>query len=109
MKGYIYLAISICFEVFATTMLKFSDGFTVILPTITLVIAYLCSLFCLSHCLRYLPLSLSYAIWTGLGTVLTAVIGIVIWSDPFNGFSFIGFTMIVAGVFLLNTKTDNSH
>ncbi|CAM3244105.1 DMT family transporter [Vagococcus fessus] len=106
MRGYIYLSGSIILEVFATTMLKFSDGFSVLLPSILLIIGYVGSFYCLSLCLKYLPLSLAYAIWTGLGTVLTAIIGIVLWHDPFNTFTLIGFALIISGVVLLNLNSE---
>ncbi|MDF0479172.1 multidrug efflux SMR transporter [Vagococcus sp. PNs007] len=106
MRGYLYLSGSIILEVFATTMLKVSDGFSVLLPSLLLVIGYMGSFYCLSLCLNYLPLSLAYAIWTGLGTVLTAIIGITLWHDPFNTFTFIGFTLIISGVVLLNLSSE---
>jgi multidrug resistance protein EbrB len=107
MKGYIYLTISIVCEVFATTMLKLSEGFTVLGPSIAVAFGYGISFYCLSLCLKTLPLSLAYAIWSGVGTALTVVLGIVIWGDIFNLYTAIGISLIIGGVILLNQ--GNQH
>lgn len=102
MKGYLFLAISIVCEVFATTMLKLSEGFTVIGPSIAVAFGYGISFYSLSLCLKTLPLSLAYAIWSGVGTALTVVLGIVIWGDIFNLYTALGISFIIGGVILLN-------
>lgn len=107
MKGYLFLAISIVCEVFATTMLKLSEGFTVIGPSIAVAFGYGISFYSLSLCLKTLPLSLAYAIWSGVGTALTVVLGIVIWGDVFNLYTALGISFIIGGVFLLNQ--GNGH
>ncbi|MFJ5763815.1 DMT family transporter [Lysinibacillus sp. NPDC093210] len=107
MKGYIYLTISIVCEVFATTMLKLSEGFTVLGPSIAVAFGYGISFYCLSLCLKTLPLSLAYAIWSGVGTALTVVLGIVIWGDIFNLYTALGISLIIGGVILLNQ--GNQH
>lgn len=104
MKGYIFLSVSIITEVFATTMLKLSEGFTILLPSLLVVFGYALSFYCLSICLNTVPLSLAYAIWSGVGTALTALIGILIWDEVFNSFILFGILFIIAGVVLLNTK-----
>ncbi|WP_068985654.1 MULTISPECIES: DMT family transporter [Lysinibacillus] len=102
MKGYLFLTLSIVSEVFATTMLKLSEGFTIFGPSIAVVFGYGISFYSLSLCLKTLPLSLAYAIWSGIGTALTVIVGIVIWGDIFNLYSAIGITFIIGGVLLLN-------
>lgn len=97
--GYIALGIAITSEVVGTTMLKMSEGFTQLLPTIGVIIAF----YSLSISLKELPLSLAYAIWSGVGTVLTAFVGIVVWGDPFGILTFAGIVLIVGGVVLLNS------
>lgn len=102
MKGYLFLALSIVSEVIATTMLKFSEAFTILGPSIAVVIGYGISFYSLSLCLKTLPLSLAYGIWSGIGTALTVIVGIVIWGDIFNLYTAIGITLIIGGVILLN-------
>lgn len=103
-KGYLALSASIVFEVFGTTMLKLSDGFTVLLPSVGVVIGFAVAFYSLSICLRTIPLSMAYAIWSGVGTALTALIGVLIWNDPFNILTLSGFALIVGGVVLLHAS-----
>lgn len=107
MKGYLFLTISIISEVTGTMMLKLSEGFTMIGPSIGVGIGYGISFYCLSLCLKTLPLSLAYAIWSGVGTALTVVLGILIWGDMFNLYSAIGILLIIGGVVLLNQGGQN--
>ncbi|WP_431811143.1 DMT family transporter [Lysinibacillus sp. FW12] len=102
MKGYLFLTLSIISEVFATTMLKLSDGFTVLVPSLAVALGYGISFYSLSLCLKTMPLSLAYAIWSGVGTALTVMVGIIIWNDIFNLYSAIGIALIIGGVILLN-------
>ncbi|MGE7688544.1 DMT family transporter [Lysinibacillus sp. NPDC097214] len=108
MKGYLFLALSIVSEVFATTMLKFSEAFTFLGPSIAVAIGYGISFYSLSLCLKTLPLSLAYATWSGIGTALTVIVGIVVWGDIFNLYSAIGITLIIGGVILLNQGDQHS-
>lgn len=108
MNGYFILGISIISEVVGTTMLKMSEGFTVLLPSLGVIINYGLSFYCLSLCLKTIPLSLAYAIWSGIGTALTTLIGILIWKDPFNALTFSGITLIIGGVVLLNLSNHPS-
>ena len=109
MPHYIYLTGSIIFEIFATTMLKYSEGFTNLWPSIGVLIGYSLAFYFLSLTLKTFPLGLAYAIWSGVGTACTAVIGIVLWHDPFNFYTFMGLSLIILGVALLNKKdrTEN--
>lgn len=108
MKGYLFLALSIVSEVFATTMLKFSEAFTILGPSIAVALGYGISFYSLSLCLKTLPLSLAYAIWSGIGTALTVIVGIVVWGEMFNLYSAIGITLIIGGVILLNLGDPQS-
>jgi len=109
MKGYLFLSLSIISEVFATTMLKLSDGFTVPGPSVAMALGYGISFYSLSLCLKTLPLSLAYAIWSGVGTALTVIVGIVIWNDLFNLYSALGIALIIGGVILLNQGDRNGR
>ncbi|MGE7624116.1 DMT family transporter [Viridibacillus sp. NPDC096237] len=106
MKGYIALGISIISEIFGTTMLKLSEGFTVVLPSFAVIIGFGLAFYCLSLCLKTIPLSLAYAIWAGVGTAITAVIGILLWQDPFSILTFLGIVLIIGGVVLLNASNS---
>ena len=81
MLPYFLLALSIGLELFATTMLKASDGFTRPLQTVACVLGYVGSFYTLTHVLKYIPLSVTYATWSGVGLVVTALISVFIFSE----------------------------
>jgi multidrug resistance protein EbrB len=102
LKGYGWLSLAIVTEIFGTSMLKLSEGFTELLPSIGVLIGFGLAFYCLSISIRTLPLSLAYAIWSGVGTALTAVIGVWIWGDAWNSYTVGGILLIIGGVVLLN-------
>lgn len=95
------LCASVCFEVFADTMMKLSDGFKRKLPIIGVVVGYAVSFCALSRVLLVLPLGPVYAAWTGLSIVLTAVVGAILWNEGFNAKKVVGLIAIIVGVVLL--------
>lgn len=103
---YALLSVSIILEVFGTTMMKLSEGFSVPLLTALTLAGYLVSFTLLTFTLKHLPLGLVYGIWGGVGTVLTAAIGIIAWGDPFNVITCVGIALVVGGVVLLNQGTQ---
>ena len=106
MKGYYALTFAIVCEVFGTTMLKLSDGFTNLLPSVAFGAGFVSAFYFLSVSLKQIPLSLAYAIWSGAGTVLTAIIGIIIWQEAFTFLSAVGIILIVGGIALLNASSS---
>ncbi|PHA00053.1 QacE family quaternary ammonium compound efflux SMR transporter [Bacillus pseudomycoides] len=109
MKGFVFLAIAIVSEVFGTTMLKLSDGFTKVWPSIGVVLGFISAFYCLSQALQYIQLSTAYAIWSGIGTALTALIGVLIWKDVFTWQTFVGIVLIIGGVVVLNMSSSGAH
>lgn len=105
MKGYLYLSTSIIVEIIATASLKLSNGFTVLIPSIIVVLGYLLAFYCLSKSLVYFPLSIAYAIWSGVGTAITALLGVLLFSDPFNSSIVLGICCIIIGVILMNISS----
>ncbi|WP_206832747.1 DMT family transporter [Alicyclobacillus fructus] len=102
MISYLFLGIAIVSEVFATSMLKATAGFTKLLPSIGVVLGYGIAFYAMSLVLKDLPLSVSYAIWSGAGTAFTALIGLVVWKQPLNIPIVIGILLIIVGVVILN-------
>ena len=72
------------------------------IPTILTIIAYTICFFFFSHALKSIPLGIAYAIWGGLGIVLSALISVVIFKQSLDLPALIGITLIVAGVFVMN-------
>lgn len=102
MNVYILLIIAIFSEVFGSSMLKLTNGFKKILPTMRVIIGYGVAFYTFSLSLKELPLGISYAIWAGLGTALTALVGIIMYKEAFNRKKILGLILIIGGVFLLN-------
>lgn len=78
--------------------LKYTDGFTRPLPTLLTVVSMIASLTLLGLAVRTLPLGTAYAIWTGVGTVGTALLGIVLFAEPATAARLACITLIVAGI-----------
>lgn len=106
MKGYFLLAIAIITEVFGTTMLKLSEGFTILPPSIGVIVAFVLSFF-LGLCLNELPLSTAYAIWAGVGTGLTAIVGILVFGETISFVKTLSLLLIIGGIVLLNKDKSN--
>ncbi|MCW5715180.1 MAG: multidrug efflux SMR transporter [Bauldia sp.] len=96
--NYVYLAAAILFEVAATSALRASDGMTRIAPTILCLIGYAAAFYLLSLTLRTVPVGVAYAIWSGVGIVLIAVIGTFWFRQPIDFAAILGMVLIVAGV-----------
>lgn len=105
MKAYLFLAVAIAAELFGTSMLKASDGFTKLYPSIATVLGFGVAFYSLSLSLQQIPLGVAYAIWSGVGTAITAVIGIVIWKETASVATAVGIVLIIAGVVVLNLKS----
>lgn len=100
--AYSYLAAAIIFEVVGTTFLVKSQEFTKIAPTLATVILYAFSFYFLTRSLREIPLGIAYALWGGIGIILTAVVGLVVFKQSIDTAAVIGIGLIVAGVVVLN-------
>lgn len=109
MNGFVYLGIAILAEIIATNSLKLSNGFTELLPSVVVVIGYALAFYFLSLALREIPLGISYAIWSAIGTVGTVLIGVLVWKQPMNLPTLFGIALIVAGVIVLNLFGAGIH
>jgi small multidrug resistance pump len=102
MNSFILLSLAILSEVIGTTALRASEGFTKPLPSIIVVLGYGAAFYLVSLTLKQIPLGTTYAIWSGVGTALTAIIGVVLWRERLEFWSICGIGLIIAGVVLLN-------
>ncbi|PQZ94782.1 QacE family quaternary ammonium compound efflux SMR transporter [Arthrobacter sp. MYb227] len=99
---WLLLAAAIVAEIIATTLLKVSAGFTKPLPSIGTVLGYVLSFYLLSLVLKYVPLSVAYAIWAAAGTVAIAVVGVVLFSEKLTIFQISGILLTAVGVAMIN-------
>lgn len=102
MQHWLYLGVAIVSEVVATSALKAAEGFTRPLPSLVVVVGYGIAFYCLSVVLRTLPLGVTYAIWSGVGVALVALVGWLVYGQSLDQAAVIGLTLIVAGVIVLN-------
>ncbi|UAL53521.1 quaternary ammonium compound efflux SMR transporter QacH [Bacillus sp. CMF21] len=100
--SYLYLALAIVGELIGSSLLKASEGFSKLFPTIGVIIAFVSCFFFLSVSLKTIPLNTAYAIWSGLGVVFTTIISVLIWKEKINMASIAGIILILVGVVILN-------
>jgi small multidrug resistance pump len=102
MSTIILLFGAILSEVIATTALKFSEGFTRLIPSVIVVVGYSAAFYLLSLSLRTISIGVAYAIWSGVGIVLTVVAGLFIWHERLDAARIIGIALIIGGVLIIN-------
>ncbi|GHD06972.1 quaternary ammonium compound efflux SMR transporter SugE [Tianweitania populi] len=103
--AWIILIIAGLFEVGWAVGLKFTEGFTRMVPTGLTVVSMVISLGLLGIALRTLPLGTAYAIWTGVGTVGTAILGMALFGEPAQAMRLVCIGLIVAGIVGLKLVT----
>ena len=99
---YLFLTLAIAFEVVGSSFMKASEGFSKWVPSSIVIIAYLTCFYFLSLALKTIPLGIAYAIWGGLGIVLTAIISVVIFKQKLDFPAIVGIVLIVSGVVVMN-------
>lgn len=99
---YLNLALAIILEVVGSSFMKQSDGFSKFLPTAVTIVSYVACFFFFSQALKSIPLGTAYAIWAGLGIVLTAIISVIIFKQKMDIPAIIGILLIVSGVVVMN-------
>jgi small multidrug resistance pump len=102
MNPWLILSLAILLEVCGTICLKLSHGMTRPLPVVGVVIFYLSTFTLMSLCLKNLEIGTVYAVWSGAGTALVAIIGILYFAESFNWMKILGLSLVIAGVILLH-------
>jgi small multidrug resistance pump len=100
--NWLYLGIAIVAEVIATSALKSAEGFTRLAPSLVVLVGYITAFYFLSLTLRTIPVGLAYAIWSGVGIVLIALIGWLVLGQALDIPALIGIGLIIAGVIVIN-------
>jgi quaternary ammonium compound-resistance protein SugE len=103
--AWVYLVIAGLFEVGWAIGLKYTEGFTRLLPSALTIGAMIISILLLGLALRELPVGTGYAVWTGIGTVGTAILGIVLFAEPATALRLACIGLIVAGIIGLKLAT----
>ena len=106
---WVILFVAGLFEIGWAVGLKYTDGFTRLWPTVATALALLASMSLLGIALRTLPLGTAYAVWTGIGSVGTAVLGIILFREPATAIRLVCIGLIVTGIVGLKLATPQSH
>tara|TARA_R110000868_G_scaffold46658_4_gene153915 strand:- start:1341 stop:1658 length:318 start_codon:yes stop_codon:yes gene_type:complete len=96
--GWLYLMLAGALEIAFTTSLKYADGFTKVVPSLVFVVAYAASAWFLAKSIQTIPLGTAYAVWTGIGAVGTALVGIAIFGEPATALRLLFLGVIIFGI-----------
>lgn len=102
MKTMLILFFAVLSEVAATTSLKFSEGFTKLIPSMVVVVGYGLSFYLLSLTLKVMPIGVAYAFWSGIGIILTVIAGKMIWNESLDWARITGILLIITGILIIN-------
>ncbi|MEI6758652.1 MAG: multidrug efflux SMR transporter [Chlorobium sp.] len=106
---WLYLIIAILLEVSGTTCMKFSEGLSKLVPTLFIFIFYALSFTFLSLALKVLPVAMTYAIWSAIGTAAITVIGVLWFGEGMSTIKLISLLLIVIGVAGLHFSQEHVH
>jgi small multidrug resistance pump len=105
---YIYLTIAVITETIGTAAIQASEQFTRFWPTTLIVVAYIISFYFMSLTLKYMQVSVVYAIWSGLGIVMIGLIGWVVFKQSLDIGAITGMVLIIAGVVVINLFSSSA-
>jgi len=105
---YLYLFFAVLAETIGTSALQASQQFTRLWPSLLVVGSYAVSFYLLALTLKYMPVGIMYAIWSGLGIVLIAGIGFVYFGQKLDAPAFIGLAMIIGGIVIIHLFSKSS-
>ena len=100
--GYILLAISVGFELLGTTFLKYSEGYTKLMPSLISIISYVICFYSFSKALHTVNLSIAYATWSAVGLIVTGLISVFLFKEALTPIGVFALIMITVGVVILN-------
>ena len=103
--AWVYLLLAGLFEIGWAVGLKYTQGFTKLWPSVLTVAAIVVSMTLLALAVRTIPVGTGYAVWTGIGAVGTAALGIVLFSEPVTAWRVFFLLLIVGGIIGLKFST----
>ncbi len=104
---YLYLTLAIIAEVSGTMALRASESFTRLVPSLVVIVGYAVAFYFLSLTLRFIPVGIAYAIWSGAGIVLIALFGYVLFNERLDWPALTGISLVLAGIFLLTAVSGS--
>jgi small multidrug resistance pump len=106
--GWVLLVVAILLEVAGTTNMKLSEGFSKPVPSVLVLFFYALSIIALTFAVNRLDVSVAYAVWSGMGTALVAMIGLWISQESITAIKLVALGFIVVGVAMLHLTTESS-
>ena len=104
--AYIFLAFAIVLEVLGTSFLKDTDGFTRLYPSLFVLLAFCICIYLMSHTMKFIPVGITYATWSGLGILGITIIAVFKYKQIPNIPTIIGLGLIIIGVTIVNSMND---
>ena len=108
MPAYLILALAVLAETIGTTALQASQQFTRLWPSLLVVIAYGVSFWLLAQTLRVMPVGVVYALWSGLGILLIAGIGLFVFGQRLDLPAMVGIGLILTGILVIHLFSDTT-
>jgi len=102
MPPFLILIVAVLFETIGNTALQASQQFSKLGPSIVVVLSYAISFFLLSVTLKFMPVGVVYALWSGMGIVFIAIIGLLVFGQRLDFAAVAGLAMIVGGIVVIH-------
>jgi len=103
MTGWVWMSLAIVAEIVATSSLKASNGFTRLIPSVVVVLGYGLSFWWFSVALKLgVPVGISYAVWSGVGTVGVMLVGRFVYGESVSMIQYAGAAVVIGGVVIMN-------
>jgi len=109
MMGWVLLMVAILLEVAGTTNMKLSEGFSKLVPSMLVLFFYALSIIALTFAVNRLDVSVAYAVWSGMGTALVAIVGLWFFQESVTGIKAIALGLIIVGVVMLHVTSSESY
>ena len=107
-KHYVFLFLAIIAETIGTAALQSSQQFTKLVPSIVVVIAYAASFYMLAYALKFMPVGIVYALWSGLGIVAIAAIGYFWFGQVLDLAAMFGISLILIGILVIQVFSNTA-
>lgn len=105
---YLYLMIAVLTETVATSSLQASQQFTRFWPSVLVVVGYGFSFYFMGLTLKFMPVGIVYALWSGLGIVLIALIGFLVFGQKLDLAAVLGLGLILSGILIIHLFSNSS-
>ena len=105
---YLFLLVAVVMETVGTTALQASSQFTRLWPTLLAIVAYAESFYFLGMTLKFMPVGIVYALWSGLGIVLITIIGFIGFGQRLDAAAIAGLIMIIAGIIVIQVFSNTT-